>query len=101
MGTRRTNATQGALSQLQDNERIAMTLINNVVQKAGYFPDPVNQSLATTFVAETIGGVSMVPGRHWAAPTPPAIPWPCVSSRLRMTRPMAMRSSTARGRATR
>ena len=37
MGTRRTNATQSALSQLQDNERIAMTLITNVVQQAGYY----------------------------------------------------------------
>jgi len=63
MGTRRTNATQGALSQLQDNQRIAMTLINNIVQKAGYFPNPVTQSLATTFAAETLGGVSMVAGQ--------------------------------------
>jgi len=52
MGSRRTNATQTAISQLQDNQRIAMTLITNVVQKAGYFPDPTQQWLAS-FTAES------------------------------------------------
>ena len=61
MGTRRTNATQSALSQLQDNERIAMTLITNIVQKAGYFPDPVNQTL-NNFPAETLAGVNLAAG---------------------------------------
>jgi len=51
MGTRKTSATQSSLSQLQDNQRIAMTLITNVVQKAGYFPDPTTQDL-NTFAAE-------------------------------------------------
>jgi type IV pilus assembly protein PilW len=62
MGTRRTNATQSSLSQLQDNERIAMTLITNVVQKAGYFANPVTQGL-DTFAAETISGVAMLQGQ--------------------------------------
>jgi type IV pilus assembly protein PilW len=63
MGTRRTNATQSALSQLQDNERIAMTLITNVVQKAGYFSDPVNQQLSS-FPYETIpSGLSLLAGQ--------------------------------------
>jgi type IV pilus assembly protein PilW len=61
MGTRRTNATQSSLSQLQDNERIAMTLITNIVQKAGYFSNPVLQDL-DTFAAENISGVSMAQG---------------------------------------
>ncbi|HTY94288.1 MAG TPA: PilW family protein [Steroidobacteraceae bacterium] len=58
MGTRRTSSTQTALEQLQDNERIAMTLIANVVQKAGYFPNPVTQQLSS-FNAETLAGVTM------------------------------------------
>jgi type IV pilus assembly protein PilW len=63
MGTRRTNATQGSLSQLQDNERIAMTLITNIVQKAGYFANPVTQQLSS-FVAETApGGVALGVGQ--------------------------------------
>jgi type IV pilus assembly protein PilW len=61
MGTRRSNGTQTALSQLQDNERIAMTLIGNVVQNAGYFPYPTTtdggQQLSS-FLAETFDGVS-------------------------------------------
>jgi type IV pilus assembly protein PilW len=38
MGTRKTSTTQSQLAQLQDNERIAMTLMTNVIQQAGYFP---------------------------------------------------------------
>jgi type IV pilus assembly protein PilW len=62
MGTRRTNATQSSLSQLQDNERIAMTLITNVVQKAGYFANPVTQQLSS-FAPETTSGVAMLQGQ--------------------------------------
>ena len=58
MGTRRTSSTQTAQSQLQDNQRIAMTVIGNVVQKAGYFPDPVNQQLSS-FARETFASVTM------------------------------------------
>jgi type IV pilus assembly protein PilW len=63
MGTRRTNATQSSLSQLQDNERIAMTLVTNVVQKAGYFADPVGQQLSS-FIAETTpSGIALLGGQ--------------------------------------
>jgi type IV pilus assembly protein PilW len=62
MGTRRTSTTQTAQSQLQDNQRIAMTVIGNVVQKAGYFPDPVGQQLSS-FLAETFSGVTMAAGQ--------------------------------------
>ena len=36
----RPSMTQGGLSQLQDNERMAMTLIADVIQSAGYYPQP-------------------------------------------------------------
>ena len=62
MGTRRSGATQTALSQLQDNQRIAMTMITNIVQKAGYFPNPVLQRLSD-FNTETIGSVSLGVGQ--------------------------------------
>jgi type IV pilus assembly protein PilW len=62
MGTRRSSSTQSALAQLQDNQRIAMTLITNVVQKAGYFPNPMTQTL-DTFNAETLSGVAMALGQ--------------------------------------
>ena len=65
IGTRRTTSTQTAVSQLQDNERIAMTLITNLVQKAGYFPDPTTQQLnATSFPAEAaLAGVALPGGQ--------------------------------------
>jgi type IV pilus assembly protein PilW len=62
MGTRRTNATQTALSRLQDNQRTAMTLITNVVQKAGYFPDPAHQQLSS-FNGETIATLVVPAGQ--------------------------------------
>jgi type IV pilus assembly protein PilW len=37
---KRTSMTQSGLSQLQDNERMAMTLIADVIQSAGYYPQP-------------------------------------------------------------
>jgi prepilin-type N-terminal cleavage/methylation domain len=42
--TRQTWGAQQGLAGLQDNERLAMTLIANVVQPAGYFPDPLQQT---------------------------------------------------------
>ena len=45
--TRHTFTTQNQMAQLQDNERLAMTLISDVIESAGYFPDPtVNTSLS-------------------------------------------------------
>jgi type IV pilus assembly protein PilW len=40
---RRTFGAQNQLGQLQDSERLAMTLIADVVQAAGYYPDPTTQ----------------------------------------------------------
>src|ERR1700759_3022266 len=61
MGTKRSSGTQTAMSQLQENQRVAMTLITNVLQKAGYFPYPttafVGQSLSN-FTSETLSGVT-------------------------------------------
>lgn len=55
IGTKRTTSTQTALEQLQDNQRIAMTMITNIVQKTGYFPDPTSQTL-NNFVGESALG---------------------------------------------
>ena len=46
---RRTFGAQNSLGQLQDNERLAMTLITDVIQAAGYYPDPTLHTLNTTF----------------------------------------------------
>jgi type IV pilus assembly protein PilW len=41
---RRSFAGQNQLAQLQDAERMAMTMITDVIQSAGYFPDPTVNS---------------------------------------------------------
>lgn len=43
--TRNTYTTQTALASLQDNERLAMILATDVIQAAGYFPDPTTNEL--------------------------------------------------------
>ncbi len=44
-------AAQSQLAQLHDSERMAMTLIADVVQAAGYFPDPTSNAQADVFTA--------------------------------------------------
>jgi len=52
---RRTATNQSGLSQLQDNERMAMQLITDVVQSTGYFTNPVFNTAAGEFPAFTYG----------------------------------------------
>jgi type IV pilus assembly protein PilW len=54
---KRTSTSQTGLSQLQDNERIAMSLIAGIIQSAGYYPDPVANTSATFFAATTTSPV--------------------------------------------
>jgi len=53
-GTKATFNTQNQLAQLQDNERIAMTMITDVIQAAGYYPSlpPVPEQYAAQFIAQ-------------------------------------------------
>ena len=44
--TRSTYGDQQGLSNLQDNERLAMFMLTNVIQIGGYFPDPVTSTAA-------------------------------------------------------
>ena len=50
-GTSHTSTNQMALAQLQNNERIAMTLMTDVIQQAGYYPDVQSSSLESAFPA--------------------------------------------------
>jgi type IV pilus assembly protein PilW len=65
---KRTNTSQTGLSQLQDNERIAMNLITDVVQSGGYFPNPVTNTTATFFTAAaaTSGAPAFLSGQFVA-----------------------------------
>jgi type IV pilus assembly protein PilW len=45
-GTRKTSSQQTQLAQLQDSERLAMTIMTDVIQAAGYFADPTSNTAA-------------------------------------------------------
>src|SRR5471032_483186 len=68
---RRTFGNQNQLSQLQDSERLAMTLITDVIQAAGYYPDPAVHTVSTSFPAVapfTTDGQAIWGTRNAAAP---------------------------------
>lgn len=55
LSVRQTSIEQGQLAQVQDDERIALTLITDVVQEAGYFnnTDPLHLTNAQTVFSAT------------------------------------------------
>jgi type IV pilus assembly protein PilW len=60
---------QNKLAQLQDGERMALTLMTDVIQSAGYFPDPTTNTLTTTLTAVAPFAVGQtVSGVYSAAP---------------------------------
>ncbi len=48
---RRTFGDQSQLAQLQDSERMALSMMSDVIQQAGYFPDPTANTVASTLTA--------------------------------------------------
>jgi type IV pilus assembly protein PilW len=48
---RKAFSSQGLLGQLQDSERLAMTMMTGVIQQSGYFPDPTLNSPANALPA--------------------------------------------------
>ena len=72
---KRTSLNQSGLSQLQDNERMAMTLITDVIKSTGYYPNPVLNSQAASFPVKnynananfTFAGQSLVGTGAYAA----------------------------------
>lgn len=53
--TRKTNTTTSGLSQLQDDERVAMTVMTDIIESAGYVPE-ANGSGQSNFIVDTTGG---------------------------------------------
>ncbi|HJS92379.1 MAG TPA: PilW family protein [Steroidobacteraceae bacterium] len=49
---------QNGLSQLQDEERFAMSVLTSVIGTAGYFPDPTTNSMATALPASGLFGTT-------------------------------------------
>ncbi len=65
--TRSTFASQNLLSQLQDNERLAMTFIANVIESGGYYPNPqVNDPTNTLTTAVLPPFVNAIAGNFIA-----------------------------------
>jgi type IV pilus assembly protein PilW len=67
---RRTFSSQNQLAQLQDSERLAMTIMTDVIQSAGYFPDPTSNSAnsALPAVGPMVAGQAMQGTYNAAAP---------------------------------
>jgi type IV pilus assembly protein PilW len=59
----RTHRNQNALAQLQDSQRVAMTLIGEVVEAAGYFPDPTTYTLGAALPSSPLGGATLAAGQ--------------------------------------
>ncbi len=72
VGIVQTNRTvygnQNAMAQLQDNERLAMSMMSDVIQTAGYYPDPTINTPGTAFVAAApFGALETINGTYSAA----------------------------------
>jgi type IV pilus assembly protein PilW len=61
--TRKTSGNQALLAQLQDNERIAMTLMQETMQSTGYYPNPLNVGLNVAFPAQATPQTAMAAGQ--------------------------------------
>jgi type IV pilus assembly protein PilW len=68
--TRNAFGNQNLLAQLQDNQRLAMTFMAEVVETAGYFPDPVHN---TNAVFPAVGATFVV-GQAVTGTTGPVLP---------------------------
>lgn len=57
-GTRNTSSNQNQLAQVQDQERIAMTLLTDTIQQAGYFPTADTVAPTSVFTADALFGTA-------------------------------------------
>ena len=57
-----TNIQQNGISQLQDSERIALTIMTDVIQQSGFYVNPVANTLAGSF--PTISGTFTTAGQY-------------------------------------
>lgn len=78
--TRNAFTNQNLLGQLQDNERLAMTFLTEVVESTGYFPDPVNNTAVLLMPAN---GTFAVPGQAVVGTLGAAAPGPGDSITIR------------------
>jgi len=82
-GTRKTSTNQTSLAQLQDEERLAMSMLNDVIQTAGYFDTntywtaaaafPTAVTTSGTSTAATLAAGQFIGGAHTSITTPDTI----------------------------
>ncbi|NWK78637.1 PilW family protein [Aquitalea sp. LB_tupeE] len=62
---KQTSLQQGGVAQMQDDQRMAMTILSQVIQSAGYFPNPASATVSTALAADstTVSGVSFTAGQ--------------------------------------
>ena len=65
---RRTSLDQQSLAQLQDQQRFAMTVLTDVIQAGGYFPDPTTWTPATSLPAAANTAGAPTPSAHCNCP---------------------------------
>ena len=68
-----TFSNQSGLSQLQDSERMAMTLMTDVIQSTGYFPNPLINTAVSSFPVTglfTSAGQALVGSGNFTDPAP-------------------------------
>lgn len=73
---RQTYFNQQSLAQLEDQQRFAMTVLTDIIQAAGYFPDPTTYTLGTSLpaVSATTYGIGQaIYGTHTNTTTPDSI----------------------------
>jgi hypothetical protein len=81
---KRTSTNQSGLSQLQDNERMAMQLVTDVVKSTGYYPSPLTNSAASQFGGHRflhLCGAGAGRQRQLRCRSRPATPLPCAMRR--------------------
>jgi type IV pilus assembly protein PilW len=52
--TKKTSLNQSGLAQLQEEERVAMTMMTDVIQEAGYYARPDQTTTAATFLSDSL-----------------------------------------------
>ena len=62
---KQTSMGQNGIAQMQDDQRMAMTILSQVIQSAGYFPNPASATVSTALSADTstVSGVSFTAGQ--------------------------------------
>jgi len=78
---RRVFGNQNQLAQLQDSERLALSMMTDVIQMAGYFPDPTSNSAQSTMQATTATTPAMVAGQALTGQYNAAVPGDSITVR--------------------